>query len=467
MMNAYPQDGNMGAPSRKNSAYMDGLQYANDVTATTAPNITPTTTMTLQSKAVSTSPCATSADLIRLLVLKDEEEDLSNDEGSTTIQPELFPTVSSLVSFADPTMMAGMQIKIPRPESKRSFYGKGKHLETNHEKSSHKPFQKHVTKVDHHKKDKLHRHFFLKGDGINVGIRHGNIDSSLVSRRDEEDHRRSLASSTSESALIGQLGILKSMSGNLGNAGMSQLVANLVLAPMTTPDGTKLVNQTNGNSEPANKASNVTSPTSSKGNAFLLAPSSSSNGIKLQMVEVQPETPDSGMKNWKQVQFQATLTNAKNEPHLYCAVLQPPSSLQMELCDDADGKRKPSRTFLYESATGEVTPLEAQAEESAEDPAQDPTTSDDNTAIDQAVAMSKSDKRFNINKRRQIGATRLSIESNGPQSVKLVFFVDQNVPYADVTNSESISAAPVIEVPPKASDHNRPPLLDPNQPHSP
>lgn len=194
---------------------------------------------------------------------------------------------------------------------------------------------------------------------------------------------------------------------------MSQLVGNLVLAPLVQ---SMSVGSTLFHSLPTKADGSVmlltetppmndTKVASAVEGAFLLAPSVSADGIRLQMVDKDAVKGEMNDSNWKHVEFQATLTNAQNEPHLYCAVVRTPSSLQMDLCDgeDSTGKTKEdidgaSRMFLFDSSTGEVLPY-----------------------------LPRGDKTAMNSKRETIEAAKRATESGKPQAVKLVFFTDQTL----------------------------------------
>lgn len=473
MMDAVPKDSNTGLPehltfvkSSGQSAKVDGLEYVNDVTSTSIPA---TNTISPDRTASTSSPCATTAKLVQMPMFGGDQADedaLSSDERAGSHGTDLFPTMSDLISPKQPTRTPGMKTTLSRKESKDFAKRQGRQADFHQEKvhathitSNHK---KSLIVDAVYKQDKVDGHFFLKNDDFDAVTRRDDTDSPLATRGHEKDHRRSLPISNLNEPLTGQLGILKPMSGELGNAGVSQLIASLILAPMSAPNVSTPINDSETTFAPANDATNETSPTTSSslnGNAFLLAPSSSSDGIKLQMVEFK--SLNSMTDNRKKVQFQAILTNAKNEPRLYCAVLQPSASLRMELCDDSNVAVSNSQSrnlFLYDSETGEVTPSETGTDNTTGRFAQAPATTDDGgKAVDDAVAMSRSDKRHNNVIKRRWEAARLSMDSNGPQSVKLVFFADENTFYPDVGTSVEAPATP------KESKHTRPPLLDPSQ----
>ena len=225
-------------------------------------------------------------------------------------------------------------------------------------------------------------------------------------------HRR-LAIAPPITSIVGQLGILQPLEGALGINGMSQLVANLVLAPLfqSTAAGSTLFQSLPTKADGSvmllteTPPMNDTKVASAVEEAFLLAPSSSADGIRLHLVDKNAAKGGMNDSNWKHVEFQATLTNAQNEPHLYCAVVRPPSSLQMELCDSEDGSGRTtedsdgaSRMFLFDSSTGEVLPY-----------------------------LPRGDKTAMNSKREAIGAAKRATESGKPEAVKLVFFTDQTL----------------------------------------
>jgi hypothetical protein len=283
----------------------------------------------------------------------------------------------------------------------------------------------------------------------------------------EHVHKR-LAPVAPPQAVVGQLGILKPLAGALGDAGVSQLVANLILAPMQsskTASGSSQYQSLNNNDDgsllsPPNSTDAVATNDDAEREAYLLAPSTSAGDFKLQMVEIEPSRGHTNESSWKRVEFQVTLTNAHNEPRLYCATVRPPSSLRMEMCDageEDDSKLMKydgaSRRFLYDSSTGEVIPYEPNALPGA---TQNSTTSNASR------------------KRGPLGAAMLAMNANGPEAVKLVFFTNQSKSsQEDVDESTPSTPIPVITLPPSDTidgadldEMGVPPLLDPSQPSS-
>jgi hypothetical protein len=218
-------------------------------------------------------------------------------------------------------------------------------------------------------------------------------------------------SSFSSTAPFGQLAILQPTS---GGEGVSQLVAHLVLAPMSSgPQMKSTLDKSKDQPAPSGTAKET------QGSSFLLAPSTSPNGMKLQMIEVQPSRFNTAQEKWKYVKFQATLTDSYNRPKLYCATVQSPSSLQMELCDQqeevkrsSDEEKRASRVFLYDSSTGEVVPSQPDASSSAT--VDQNANGDNQQAIDRALAEALGSSPP---EKRQ--------DKSDSRPVKLVFFLDQ------------------------------------------
>jgi hypothetical protein len=210
------------------------------------------------------------------------------------------------------------------------------------------------------------------------------------------------------------------------DAGVSQLMAHLVLAPIaSTPQDGASSNTT---------LHSTFAATTTPSQTFLLAPSSSSNGIKLQMVEVPPLSSNTRGDSWKYVRFQAVLSsNSDNKPHLYCAVVEPSNKLQMELCDEEQEERRSvgdgstgSRIFLYDSSTGEVMPSQLGA-------ADDKQASVE--AVSQAIAQLSGS---GTGTSASMAAKRQSQPDQSlRRPVKLVFFADEYQQAIETSSSPS------------------------------
>ncbi|CEH19562.1 hypothetical protein CBOM_06871 [Ceraceosorus bombacis] len=278
-------------------------------------------------------------------------------------------------------------------------------------------------------------------------------------------HRRDLGAGLT--SLVGQLGVLQPLDGAMSGTGLSQLVANLVLAPLQAV-GSAATSALGGSISPGrfatgpadpnrpspNHSSATNSTSASAPPVFMLSPSTSSSGVKLQLIEMADSDGGSGANvGWKQVELQATLTTAPaNEPHLYCATIRKPASLRMEICDDeaskttADGSapddQAASRRFLYDPTTGEVVPASAAsasttpaapsasssgAASSSTSLSPASTSTSGTGAPAQVASMPVPPAPKAAPSRRGLGAANLGdnpSDANQSTQVKLVFFVD-------------------------------------------
>lgn len=258
--------------------------------------------------------------------------------------------------------------------------------------------------------------------------------------------RRLVAPHATAVIKIGQLAVLQLLD---GGSGASQLTAHLVLAPIASASNgqTAMSNYSNTDFRPSTLDAKATQRKS-----FMLAPSSTPNGIKLQMVEAPPSHLNTSEENWKYVQFQATLsTDSDNKPHLYCAVVEPSNSLQMELCDEGEEAKRSiseektrSRIFLYDSITGEVVPSQLDATSSSYE------AEDDKQASTEAVA--KAIAQLSDGETPSTADKRQTTDQSHRRSVKLVFFADEAAQTTETAPAGS--SGPTL-----TNDADKPPLL--------
>ncbi|UZJ52416.1 hypothetical protein CBS101457_001736 [Exobasidium rhododendri] len=333
---------------------------------------------------------------------------------------------------------------------------------------------------DNRDRDHYHDRYYEHDQDHYYGHGHDHDHDHDHDHTHEHVHKR-LAPTGASPAAVGKMGILKPVMGLTDTEPVSQLVALLDLASMKSsgPQGSmyfksSLAAKEEGDDDtptppinPAEGAPGIEEEVPSVDNgtdAYLLAPSTSASGLDLQMVEMEPFRFASNESQWKHVEFQVTLTNAHNEPHLYCATVRPPASLRMELCDgegemnstqvNDDGA---SRRFLFDESTGEVIPYKPDAQ-----------YNDGNATTTNATTTSTT----STTRRASLGAARLTMESSGPQAVKLVFFTQQGIsreedskPTTPMTSDFSPSSFPTDDL--NQSEAGEPPLLESDQPSYP